>query len=122
MMKIGKISQIAISVSNLETSISFYGETLGLPLLFQAPPRMAFFDCHGIRLLIGEAEEVIPGGPILYFSVDDIEAAWKDLGVKGAELVRAPQMTHKTDTSELWLAVFKDPDGHILELFEERAA
>ena len=120
-MKIGKISQIAISVLNLETSMTFYGEALGLPLLFQAPPKMAFFDCHGIRLLIGEAKEITPGGPILYFSVDDIDAAWEELGVKGAELVRAPQMTHKTEASELWLAVFKDPDGHLLELMEERA-
>lgn len=120
-MKIGKISQIAISVKNLETAKAFYGEVLGFPLLFEAPPQMAFFDCHGIRLLIGEAKEVTLGGPILYFSVEDIEAIYKELAEKGAECVREPVLTHKTESSELWLAVFKDPDGHLLELMEEKA-
>ncbi len=119
-MKIGKISQIAISVVNLETAKSFYGDILGFQLLFEAPPQMAFFDCHGIRLLIGEAKEVTPGGPILYFSATDIEATYKTLEEKGADCVRAPGLTHKTDESELWLAVFKDPDGHTLALMEEK--
>ncbi|MCH8172172.1 MAG: VOC family protein [Proteobacteria bacterium] len=123
-MKIGKISQIAISVSSLEASIAFYGKTLGLPLLFKADPGMAFFDIEGLRLMLSEAEEVSPigpSGPILYFSTPDIAAAWKDLGEKGAEMIREPQMTHKTDDTELWLAFFKDPDGHTLALMEERA-
>ena len=120
-IKVGAIKQIALAVKDLERSVDFYENTLGLPLLFRAPPAMAFFDCHGIRLLIGEAEEVTPGGPILYFSVEDIEAAHKTLAAKGAKFIRKPQMTHKTDTYELWLAPFKDPDGHTLELFEEKA-
>jgi len=120
-MKIGKISQIAISVKSLEAAKAFYGETLGFQFLFEAPPQMAFYDCHGVRLLIGEAKEVTPGGPILYFSVDDIEATYKALEEKGTECIRPPQMTHKTEGSELWLAVFKDPDGHTLALMEEKA-
>ena len=123
-MKIGKISQIAIPVLNLETSMAFYGEALGLPLLFRADPGMAFFDIEGLRLMLSKAEEVSPigpSGPILYFSTPDIAAAWKDLTAAGAELVREPQITHKTDDTELWLAFFKDPDGHTLALMEERA-
>ncbi|MEE8296148.1 MAG: VOC family protein [Sphingomonadales bacterium] len=120
-MKIGKISQIAISVKSLEAAKAFYGETLGFQFLFEAPPQMAFFDIDGIRLLIGEAKEVIPNGPILYFSVEDIEATYKTLEEKGVACERAPQMTHKTEASELWLAVFKDPDGHTLALMEEKA-
>ena len=53
-MKIGKISQIAISVSTLEPSIACYGKTLGLPLLFRADPGMAFFkdpDGHTLALM-----------------------------------------------------------------------
>ena len=123
-MKIGKISQIAIPVSNLEISMAFYGKTLGLPLLFRADPGMAFFDIEGLRLMLSEAEEVSPigpSGPILYFSTPDIAVAWKDLTAAGAEMIREPQMTHKTDDTELWLAFFKDPDGHTLALMEERA-
>jgi len=28
-------------------------EVLGIPFLFSAPPQMAFFDCGGVRLLVG---------------------------------------------------------------------
>ncbi len=120
-MKMGKISQIAIAVSDIEAAATFYEKTLGYPLLFRAEPKMAFFDVEGIRLMLSQADEVKPGGPILYFSVGNCQAAYKALGEKGANCVREPLMTHKTETSELWLAFFEDPDGHLLALFEERA-
>jgi methylmalonyl-CoA/ethylmalonyl-CoA epimerase len=120
-MKIRKIKQIAIAVKDIETAIKFYQKTLGFPLLFRAEPKMAFFDIEGVRLMLSQAEKVPGGGPILYFSVDDCTAAYKALGDKGGNCVREPVMTHKTETSELWLAFFKDPDGHLLALMEERA-
>jgi len=120
-MKFGKIRQIALGVKDLEASKAFYGDVLGQPLLFEAPPQMAFYDLSGIRLMLSQAEEVTPGGPILYFSVDNCDAAYKALSEKGAHCIRAPLLTHKTETMELWLAFFTDPDGHTLALMEERA-
>jgi len=120
-MKAGGIKQIALAVKDLDAAAAFYGDVLGLPLLFKAEPQMAFFDIEGIRLMLSQAEEVKPGGPILYFSVEDIDGAYGDLDQKGANCIREPLMTHKTDASELWLAFFTDPDGHTLALFEERA-
>lgn len=119
-MKIGKISQIAMAVKDIEASTNFFENVLGYPLLFRADPGMAFFDIDGVRLMLSQADEVKPGGPILYFSVEDCASANKELGEKGATCIREPLMTHKTDTSELWLAFFKDPDGHTLALMEEK--
>ncbi len=120
-IKLGAIKQIALSVKDLDVSVDFYEKTLGLPLLFKADPGMAFFDIAGIRLMLSQAEEVPLGGPYLYFSADDIEATYAALTKAGTDGIRAPLMTHKTDTSELWLAFFKDPDGHTLALMEEKA-
>ena len=120
-IKAGKIKQMALAVSDLEASVDFYENKLGLPLLFRAPPQMAFFDINGIRLMLSEAEDVPRGGPIVYFSVENIDAAYKDLGAAGVNCVREPLLTHKTEDGELWLAFFKDPDGHTLALMEERA-
>lgn len=120
-MKMGEIRQIALAVSDIEAAAKFYEKTLGFKLLFRAEPKMAFFDLHGIRLMLSQAEEVPTGGPILYFAVNNCDAAYRDLGKRGANCIRKPLLTHKTDKSELWLAFFKDPDGHMLGLFEERA-
>ena len=55
------IGQVAINVQDLERAIEFYRDVLGLEYLFSAPPQMAFFDCGGVRLLLGMLPE--PSGP-----------------------------------------------------------
>jgi len=47
-----KIAQLLIPVDGFESGVAFYRDVLGLPLLFSAPPQMAFFNCGGLRLLV----------------------------------------------------------------------
>ena len=51
---IKNIGQISIIVHDLQRATAFYRDTLGLPLLFTAP-NLAFFDCGGVRLMLGPA-------------------------------------------------------------------
>jgi len=44
MITIESIGQIAIAISDLERSVRFYRETLGLKLLFEVAPNLAFFN------------------------------------------------------------------------------
>jgi methylmalonyl-CoA/ethylmalonyl-CoA epimerase len=37
-----RIGQIAITVKDVERSVAFYRDSLGMKLLFQAPPNLAF--------------------------------------------------------------------------------
>ena len=53
-----KIGQLLIPVEDFEKGIAFYRDVLGIPFLFSAPPQMAFFNCGGVRLLVG----VMPAG------------------------------------------------------------
>ncbi len=71
------IGQIAINASDVERAASFYQNTLGLTLLFKAPPGLAFFDCGGVRLMLTRPEkpEFDHASSILYFVVPDIQAA-----------------------------------------------
>jgi methylmalonyl-CoA/ethylmalonyl-CoA epimerase len=48
-----KVGQLLIPVDDFEKGVAFYRDILGLPFLFAAPPQMAFFDCGGVRLLVG---------------------------------------------------------------------
>jgi catechol 2,3-dioxygenase-like lactoylglutathione lyase family enzyme len=43
-MALGPVGQIHISVTDIDTSVAFYRDVLGIPLLFQVPDMpMAFF-------------------------------------------------------------------------------
>jgi len=42
---LSRIGQIAVVVHDLPRAVAFYRDTLGMRLLFEAPPMMAFFDC-----------------------------------------------------------------------------
>src|SRR5262245_45925915 len=52
------VTQVMIPVDDYERGIAFYRDTLGIPLLFTAPPMMAFFRSGSVRLLVG----VLPPG------------------------------------------------------------
>ena len=48
---LSRIHQISIRAHDTERAVKFYRDSLGLKLLFQAPPALAFFDCGGVRLM-----------------------------------------------------------------------
>lgn len=116
-----KIGQLLIPVEEFDKGVAFYRDVLGIPFLFAAPPQMAFFDCGGVRLLVGvmEAGQTAQRGATIYFQVDDIRAVHASLGEKSVSFRAAPHVVHRTPKSELWLAEFTDPDGNQLALMSE---
>jgi methylmalonyl-CoA/ethylmalonyl-CoA epimerase len=118
-----RIGQLMIPVDDFDKGIAFYRDILGLPFLFAAPPQMAFFDCGGVRLLIGVMP---PGqkaqrGSAIYFRVPDIHAVFSSLKQGGVRFLADPHVVHRTPQAELWLAEFNDPDGNQLALMSEAA-
>ena len=53
---LGRIKQVAMTVGDMARAVAFYRDTLGIRLLFEAPPHFAFFDCDGVRLMLAPAE------------------------------------------------------------------
>ena len=117
------IAQLLIPVTDFEAGVSFYRDVLGIPFLFAAPPQMAFFNCGGVRLLVGvmPAGENAQRGSAIYFKVADIQEVHSALRDRGVRFRAEPHMVHRTPQSELWLAEFTDPDGNQLALMSERA-
>jgi len=118
-----KVAQLLIPVENFEKGVSFYRDILGIPFLFSAPPQMAFFDCGGVRLLVGvmPAGQDAQRGSTIYFEVPDIAAVHSALTAKGVGFKAEPHLVNRTPKSELWLAEFTDPDGNQLALMSEVA-
>jgi methylmalonyl-CoA/ethylmalonyl-CoA epimerase len=117
---IKNIGQISIIVHDLPRATRFYRDALGLPLLFTAP-NLAFFDCGGVRLMLGPAEtpELDHPSSILYFRVPDLKAAHQRLVDQGVEIVAPPRLIAPMPTHDLWMNAFRDSEGNILELMSE---
>lgn len=121
-MQLSSIRQIATTVADVERAVAFYRDTLGLTLLFQAPPKLAFFDCGGIRLMLSEPEagaQLHGPGSVIYFKVDDIAAAHGELAARGVQFSDAPHMIARMPDHDLWLTSFRDTEGNMLALMAE---
>ena len=118
---LSRIGQIFVNVKDLDRAIGFYRDTLGMTFLFQAPPGMAFFDCGGIRLMLGNADrpEIDHIASIIYYKVDDIEQVYETFKARGVEFIIKPHLVAPMPTYDLWLADFRDSEGNILALMSE---
>ncbi|HWP53028.1 MAG TPA: VOC family protein [Pyrinomonadaceae bacterium] len=118
---LNQIGQIFVNVQDLDRAIAFYRDLLGMTFLFQAPPNMAFFDCGGIRLMLGIADRPDLNHPasIIYYKVEDIERIYEVFNSRGVEFIVKPHLVAPMPTYDLWLADFKDSEGNILALMSE---
>jgi methylmalonyl-CoA/ethylmalonyl-CoA epimerase len=106
--------------SRSAAATAFYRDVLGLPLLFTAG-NLAFFDCGGVRLMLGPADtpELDHPSSILYFRVADLNAAHQRLVDAGVQIVAPPRMIAPMPTYDLWMSAFRDSEGNIHQLMSE---
>ncbi len=127
-----RIQHVGLIVSDLERSRRFYAEALGLEEV-PRPPNFTFagawfrFDGTEIHLLAeahttGGAGQRDPGPGAAYglthhlaFQVEDLEAACARLEANGVALVGGPMPRGDGFVQ----AFFRDPDGHVLEFFQQ---
>jgi methylmalonyl-CoA/ethylmalonyl-CoA epimerase len=110
-------------VSDVARSTDFYRDAVGLPFLFAAGPSLAFLDLGGVRLMLSAPEgDFVPGSStVLYLKVADIAAAHDAMRRRGVPFVDEPHLIAKMPDHDLWMAFFRDPDGHTAALMSERA-
>jgi predicted enzyme related to lactoylglutathione lyase len=120
-MSLGQIGQISMNAHDVDRATGFYSETLKLPLLFRAG-QLSFFDCGGVRLMLSrpESPEYDHPGSVLYFKVDDITAAHRELLERGVTFLGEPHLIARMPDHELWMAFFKDSEGNTLALMTEK--
>jgi methylmalonyl-CoA/ethylmalonyl-CoA epimerase len=117
---LGPIGQIALTITDRARAVAFYRDKLGLRLLFEAPPNLAFFDCGGVRLMLSPSEKPAEGfSSVVYFRVDDIHKACEVLGARGVAFEHPPALVAKMPDHDLWMAFLRDPDRNVLGLMCE---
>lgn len=120
-----RISMITLGVRDLEESVRFYEQGLGLPRM-NSPPEVAFFTLHGTWLgrysresLAEDAGVPADGTGFAGFTIAhnvDSEAAVDELLEQaisaGAKLIKPAQKVFWGGYS----GYFADPDGHLWEV------
>ena len=113
------IGQIALTIDSVDESLRFYGDTLGMNLVFSFD-RMAFLDCGSVRLMLSLPEADGPrGGSVAYFSVPDITEAFASLKSNGVKFNGKPHVVHEDAVHELWMTFFHDLSGNQLAFMSE---
>jgi len=116
-----RIGQIYVTAHDLDRAVAFYRDRLGLRFLFQVPT-MAFFQCGEVTVMLGtpESAEFDHKASILYYAVDDIEAAHRTLAGRGVAVHREPALTHRAADHELWIGFYEDSEGNTLALMARK--
>jgi len=117
---LAQIGQIRVPVHDLQRAVAFYRDVLGMRYLFEVP-RMAFFDCAGIRLLLGlpEGEAFDHPSSILYFKVDDINETTGALKARGVTITGEPELIAEMPDHDLWMSSFTDSEDNTHALMSE---
>jgi methylmalonyl-CoA/ethylmalonyl-CoA epimerase len=115
-----RIGQIALNVRDVQRAVAFYRDTLGMQYLFEIP-NAAFFQCGGVRLMLGTAETPEHDHPasILYYAVDDLHAAHGALVAQGVAFEREPHLLARMPDHDLWMAFFRDSEENLVGLMSE---
>ncbi len=120
-----RLQQVALTATNLDASVAFYRDTLGMKFIARFdPPGLAFFNLGGgLRLLLSATAS----SASLYFHVDDMAAAIKALRKRGVQFLQPPHMIQRDEAGDFgkkgveeWMAFFHDPADNLLALVERR--
>ena len=113
-----RIGQIAINAHDIERATTFYRQALGLKHLFSVAPKMAFFDCDGLMLMLSlpDKPEFDHPSSIIYFDVNNIHEASETLESRGVQFEEKPTFVANMGSYDLWMAFFRDSEDNLLAL------
>ncbi len=111
-----QIDYTMVVVSDMERSIEFYRDKLGIPLKFQSPEWTEFATGATTLALHGGGvpsehrgdTSKIAGACSIGFNVDDVDKTYEELKAKGIHFVMPPT---QREGEGIKLAVGLDPDG-----------
>lgn len=85
------VRMIVLSTDNLDESIKFYSETLGMALKFRDGAHFAALDGGSLTLALATAvDHPIPGQVVVGIKTADVDAAAKAIEESGGGIVKAP--------------------------------
>lgn len=115
-MAFKKVGAVILLVSNMQASIKFYKDTLGLPLKTKSKDWTEFFkDGTVLALHPAKRKSMVSSstGMLVGFMVGDMDATVKELKAKKVKFFKKPK-----DEPFGKHAIVEDPDGHLISIAE----
>lgn len=118
-MQIKKVGNVILAVSDIDKSLEFYHDIIGLPIKNQRRSWVdlgttgALLSLHPASLTAEHVGSSIDNGITIGFLVGDVKSAVEELRGKGIEIFRD---IVERDAGKN--AIVKDPDGYLVSLFE----
>jgi catechol 2,3-dioxygenase-like lactoylglutathione lyase family enzyme len=116
-------SRIIVRVTNLEKSIAFYRDRVGLPVQ-STFGEFALLDGGGIGLMLHQVARQSSGPSTglaalteIVLESPDVFASYDAMKARGVVFRFSPQVaTTDGKTRDFYVADFRDPDGHVLSI------
>jgi len=115
-MTFDRIGAVILLVSNMEKSVKFYRDTLGLPIKTKSKDWTEFFNNDTVMALhpAKKKSNIKTGsGMLVGFEVGDLEATVKKLKEKKVKFFKKPKEEPFGKH-----AIVQDPDGHLISIAE----
>lgn len=85
------VRMVVLSTDDLDASITFYTETLGMPLKFRDGSHYAALDGGSITLALATAiDHPMPGQVVVGIKTDDVDAAAEAVEANGGVIAKGP--------------------------------
>ncbi|HQU25596.1 MAG TPA: VOC family protein [Acidimicrobiales bacterium] len=111
------VRMVVLSTDDLEESIRFYTETLGLPLKFRDGAHFAALDGGSVTLALATAvDHPMPGRVVVGIKTADVDAAARAVEASGGGVVKGPY----TDAHERRVVAY-DHQGNALVFYSPLA-
>jgi lactoylglutathione lyase len=118
-MNIKRVGNVILAVKDLDKSIKFYNEVLGLPIKQQRRAwvdlgaKGALLSLHPASLTATHFGTSIENGVAIGFIVGDVKSAVEELRTRGVKIYR-----DVVDREAGKNAIILDPDDYMISLFE----
>jgi predicted enzyme related to lactoylglutathione lyase len=111
-----KIGMVMLGVKEMQESVAFYRDQVGLTVQFESPT-FSFLNAGSVTLVLNadlakHAPNTV-GALELVMPVASVMAAYNALKQRGVTFTHDPHQVTPTD----WAANFDDPSGHHLSVF-----
>lgn len=118
-MNIKRVGNVILAVQDLDKSVTFYHEVLGLPIKTQRRTWVdlgqtgALLSLHPASITSDRSSNNIEGGIVIGFLVGDVKSAIEEMRAKKIKIHR-----EIVDRDAGKNAIVLDPDGYMVSLFE----
>jgi predicted enzyme related to lactoylglutathione lyase len=111
------VRMVVLSTDDLDESIQFYSETLGMPLKFRDGSHYAALDGGSVTIALATAvDHPLPGQVVVGIRTDDVDAAARAVEANGGAIVKGPY-----DDAHERRAVVYDHKGNGLVIYRPLA-